>query len=941
MTDAGRFTVIRRTFEQALERDVAERETFVTRACGADADLLAEVQRLLAAHSDDGFLVAPEAIELRAALTPEAPLGAPGERLAGYEVVRVLAEGGMGTVYEALQESPRRRVALKVMRTGLGSPSARRRFQYEVDVLARLRHPNIAQVHAAGTLDAGPLATGQGDDSSFAVPWFAMELVEDASTIIRYCRDHDLDLPARLRLFSDVCAAIHFGHQHGVIHRDVKPGNVLVDASGCPKVIDFGVARATDGGDASATQHTRAGEVVGTLQSMAPEQLEGGEGRVDTRADVYSLGVVLFELLCGRPPHDMQGKSFTEIIALVRDRVPAAPSTYVDLPAELDWIVLRAIEKEPDRRYGSPRELADDIQRYLDDEPVLASPPSAAYRVRKFVQRHRVGVAAAAAILLLLVAGITGTSLGWLRAVEAGEEARVAQGEAEAARGEAEQALVHAEQEAAKANTVVGFMIDLFESPDPGIDGRDVKVVDALARAEAMAPEAFRRFPGVESALRHALGKLYYNLGLLEQAEAHLIVARSLRETQYGVADGRTLSTVGALGLVWMDQGRYEESEAVFTPVLQLAREAEGDAAPAALAIFNNLAMLRQNQSRWGEAESLYRESVDAHREALGPEHPSSLASRANLGSVLLELQRSDEADQVLTPLVPVMERVLGPEHPRTLTAASNLGVLRMQQQRYDEARDRLRRVIDVRRRVMPEHPVLLAELSNLGALSMFQGDLEQAEALLLEVADVREQRFPVSDPDTLVVLSNLYFVRDERGDLEGCEQILERILAHDPGENVRLARGLVTLDRIANLCELRGRDAAVEAMLAEVLEGHARLLGPDHLDAMSPRLRHVLAIQRQGRLDEAERLLLALRDVLPGMLPDDHPGAAFVDMYYAGLLAEQGRFDEAEPLLLASHEVISRLGDAEERGTVLTHLVDFYERWGREVEAASWRGRL
>ena len=322
-------------------------------------------------------------------------------KIGHYSIKRIIASGGMGTVYLAQQESPRRVVALKVMKKGLASKSALRRFEYESQILARLKHPNIAQVYEAGTYD----------DGSGSVPYFAMEYIANAKTIIDYIKTKGMGTRERLTLFVKVCDAVHHGHQKGIIHRDLKPSNILVNSEEVPKIIDFGVARATDSDMAVTTLQTDIGQLIGTLQYMSPEQCDADPHDLDIRSDVYALGVVLYELLTESLPYDLSHLALHEAVRVIREETPARPSSYnKTLRGDVETISLKALEKDRTRRYNSAEALGDDILNYLQNRPINARPTSAVYIIRKFATRHKGMMIAAAAILLSLTAGIVGTT---------------------------------------------------------------------------------------------------------------------------------------------------------------------------------------------------------------------------------------------------------------------------------------------------------------------------------------------------------------------------------------------------------------------------------------------------------------------------------------------------------------------------------------------------
>ena len=407
-------------FEGARALPEKQREAYLDTACGNDGELRREIEKLLEVSTD---AIGRTPTNSWASAADPAKAGhsevRSGGRIGAYRLVRVIASGGMGTVWEAEQETPHRRVALKVMRFGFTSPQDLSRFRYESEVLGLLQHPGIAQVFEAGTHVA-----------ETEVPYFAMEYIEGAKTILEYARDQHLSVRERLELFLPVCDAIQHGHQRGVIHRDLKPSNILVDSRGQPKIIDFGIARAATSDLSVKTLQTRTGQILGTLQYMSPEQFGADSSAIDTRSDVYALGVVMYELLFGRGPHDLDQRPIHEAARIVTFEPATRPSSLDRIHGgDLEWRVVREPNKKSEARRASA-ELAADIQRHLDNEPVLAGPPSQIYKVRKFVTRHRFGVGASGLIVALLVSGLV-TSLYFraqseVKALEALEQAQVA-----------------------------------------------------------------------------------------------------------------------------------------------------------------------------------------------------------------------------------------------------------------------------------------------------------------------------------------------------------------------------------------------------------------------------------------------------------------------------------------------------------------------------------
>jgi WD40 repeat protein/serine/threonine protein kinase len=450
-------------FKAALDRDPAERTEFLARECAEDATLRSEVEALLAADDEARGFLEPPTAGAGGATDVMA-----GKRIGKYRVVRLIGSGGMGSVFEAMQDHPKRQVALKVIKSGFAPPSALRRFAHEAEILARLRHPGIAQVYEAGT----------HGDAPGAVPYFAMEFITGATTITEFSEENRLPTRDRLELFARVCDAVHHGHQRGVIHRDLKPGNIVVDASGQPKVIDFGVARATDADMTIASLHTDVGQLVGTLRYMSPEQCEGDSGEIDIRSDVYGLGVVLYELLSGQLPYDLTTTSPFDIPRVIRD-VDARRLSSVDrsLHGDVETIVLKALEKDRERRYQSVADLGRDIHRYLDNEPIEAKRDSGWYVFRKTVSRHKAAVVVACSFLVLVIASTV--ALGVLYGL-ADRQRVLAENRAEALRHTAYFNSIALAQNALETGNTT-HLVQLLEGCPPDLRGWEWRYLERLS----------------------------------------------------------------------------------------------------------------------------------------------------------------------------------------------------------------------------------------------------------------------------------------------------------------------------------------------------------------------------------------------------------------------------------------------------------------------------
>jgi len=524
-----RFRLIKQIFRDALSRDQRERSAFLDKACEGNRSLRAEVEKLLDSACEEDSFLDPPSIKLLPAADPGAELV--GAQIGRYTVTRLISSGGMGTVYEALQDHPQRAVAVKVMKQSILTPSILRRFEYEAQILASLKHPGIAQVFESGTF---PVNGGQADGEGPGVPYFVMEFIPDARAITDSARASDLDLQERLDLFLQVCNAMHHGHQKGIIHRDLKPSNILVDGQGFVKIIDFGVARATDSDIASTTVQTQVGQLIGTLQYMSPEQCEADPHNLDIRSDIYALGVVLFELICGELPYDVQRASIIEATRLIREEPPKKPSTVKrTLRGDMETIVLKALEKERERRYQTVADLKDDIRRFLAGEVIHARPVGPATKIWKRVRRNPLlSTALAAAIIAVLTVVV---AIPWTIAAAESEKSRV-ETEARIAVEKKRIAAVAAEKEAKEQRAIAQQQAELAnERYSKIIRLSDVKrLADLEQRAALLWPACPSNVDGLEAWITEAED-------LLERLDLHVETMDALRQIAlpYGEDEAR------------------------------------------------------------------------------------------------------------------------------------------------------------------------------------------------------------------------------------------------------------------------------------------------------------------------------------------------------------------------------------------------------------------
>jgi non-specific serine/threonine protein kinase/serine/threonine-protein kinase len=728
--------------------------------------------------------------ELSPTETADTSTAAEKRMIGPYRLLQKVGEGGMGEVWLAEQSEPvKRRVALKVIKQGMDTKQVVARFEAERQALALMDHPTVAKVFDAG-------ATPEGR------PYFAMEYVEGVP-ITEHCDRHRLATRERLRLFRQVCEGVQHAHQKAIIHRDLKPSNVLVsirEGNAVPKIIDFGVAKATAQKLTEKTMFTELGVLIGTPEYMSPEQAEMTGQDVDTRTDVYALGVMLYELLVGALPFDskaLRKAGFDGIRRKIREEEPPRPSTrlstlgdrstesaklrQVDIPTlqrqlrgDLDWITMKALEKDRTRRYGSPFELAADIERHLNHEPVLASPPSAAYRTRKFVRRHRFGVGVGiAAALLLLAFSVTMTVQARRIATERDR----------------------ANREREMSDRVSAFMADMLSDMNPHTLGTalwsDLRERVAEARGSQGAPEeeieavlsslgdllygtnptdaALRLVheqilspaatliereladqPRLAGRLEHTLGVTYYKLGLFDQAERHMRRAVEIRTQELGDEHQDTLSSMS--WLAWFGHMLERSSgEEQFREILGMQRDLLGEEHPDTLLTMFYLAAAYFKQRRFEESEVLHRDTLELRRRVLGGEHPDTLTSMRALANTYSQTGRHEEAVELQARTLEIRHRVLGEDHSDTFMSISNLGHAYLAAGRYVEAEEQYQEVLEARRRVLGKaHPATVASMESLAYAWARQGRYAKAEILYRDVLAAQRRVLGDSHPDTL-----------------------------------------------------------------------------------------------------------------------------------------------------------------------------------------------
>ncbi|MGQ0553840.1 MAG: protein kinase domain-containing protein [Planctomycetota bacterium] len=904
---APRWERVRALFEAVLDHPPAARDERLRQDAGGDEALLAAARQLLAAHhaaEAGAWRDPPLADDIARAAGAEVPV-----RIGPYRLLRELGSGGMGSVHEAEEEHPRRRVAVKLLRWGWADSRSRARFREEVELLGRLDHPGIARVFAAGELEVvgGP-----------PQPWFSMELVPGARPLTAALADRPLR--ERIAAYVDVCAAVQHGHLNGIIHRDLKPANLLVGDDGRLRVIDFGIARAAAPGPGAAGRVatgpgaplvTRSGELPGTPAYMSPEQFEG---RADVRSDVWALGVVLHELLTGRLPHDTSDSGPTALERALRERpLRGLRRDAPDMPVELEWICSRALEIDPARRYASAGELGEDLSRWLAGEPVRAGAPSRAYRVARFVRRHRFGVASGAAILLLLVGGIVGTTRGMLQAREASRSAEAA----------------------------LELLAGLFAAPDPALDGREVRVIDALARADERLARDLADEPRVEGVLRHALGRLAHNLGQHEQAQRELLLAGE-RLAQAGDTDvARREALASDLALTRLELGRLDEADAALQQLLDARLAALGPQHAETARVQNSLGLLRLRQGRAPEAEALFRSAAATLTATLGPEDEQTLTTQVNLAGVLRDRDALAEAEALLVPTLASIRDSLGAAHPLTVTCLNNLASLLTQLKRFPEAEVPMREALELRTRLLPEgHAALDGTRNNLATLHILQGRFDPARELLDEVLARRAAAGQLHELVTLTTVTNLATIHALRKDGAALDALLTQLEAGDVVARALEVKAADTLENSSRFQQRAGQPDTARRLAGLAVEIRTRLQGAHHADTLLARAQLVLGDAAQSPVEDVRAELAGLYAAACEHLPAGAHARGALGHELARVLMAQGRDEEAEGVLADAAPILGSVGSAFEAQTAAKTAVELYERLGRPEDAQEWRER-
>jgi len=908
-------------FDRAADLPVAEHEAFVERECGTNETLRRELARLLAGLAGEDRL---SRIRVEALLPT-------GSRVGPYAILEKLGEGGMGEVYLAEQTEPlTRRIALKLIKVGMDTRQVIARFDAERQALARMDHPGIAKV-----LDAGSTETGR--------PYFVMEYIEGAP-ILDYCDTNKVDTKARLGLFVQVCHAIQHAHQKGVIHRDIKPSNVLVtvhDGVPVPKVIDFGVAKATDRELTAQTLFTEQQQMIGTPMYMSPEQAQMGGLDVDTRSDIYSLGVLLYEILTGTTPfdgQDLRERGFAEMMRVIREETPKKPSTRIstlgetateaaahrrvdvrrlgfELRGDLDWIVMQCLEKDRARRYETASSLAADIERHLADEPVVAGPPSASYRLRKFVRRHRAGVIAASLVAAVLLLGVAGTTWGMLWALN--EKQR-------------------ADDETARLEKVAGFHASQFDNLDAKVMGTQLRVAllaavspekraelsekldpinftdvakgmlehDLLAPALAAIDRDFRDQPLVEAQLLVSIGTTSFHVGLLDLATEPARRVLEIRRQELGEDDPDTLLALSNVAQLLESKGELEAAEKQLRKTLDGFRTVLGPEHPSTLVVLRKLGRVVERRGKLDEARECFQHALDGHQRLLGDDDSRTLDTKNEFANLLIETGDYKHAEQMLREVLAGQERAHGDDDRRTLLALNNLGGALHMQGKLDEAKALYEKALKgYQGTVGSQHAGTLVTMTNIAGVLLDQGEVRKAGKMFRDALEGQMRMLGARHEDTITTVTNLGEVfsrlgKPEKAEEYACEAYRRASESLGPDH----AYTLQLLDNVGVMLQRQNKFAEAEEKFREAVEGDRKVLTPGHPE--TGRALHNLAfvIQMQGRPSEATKYYEQAFESSRQGRGSDHPWTLLIGMNLGRNYKDLGEVAKALPLFRAAY---------------------------------------
>jgi tetratricopeptide (TPR) repeat protein len=808
----------------------------------------------------------------------------------GYEVLGEIGRGGMGVVYKARHLALDRLVALKIVRASdTASAEEARRLRNEAETVALLDHPGIVPVHDVGE-HGGQV-------------YLAMKLFEGGS-LAQHLERYPVDPRAAARQVAQVARAVHHAHQRGVLHRDLKPSNVLLDGEDKPHVTDFGLAKRV----ATDNSLTLSGQLVGTPSYMAPEQAAGKKETLTTATDVYGLGAILYALLTGRPP--FQGQTVLETLEQVRQQEPEWPSRRnPQVDRELEAVCLKALAKDPAERYATAQEMAEDLERWLEDRPIQARRPTVVQRLRRWSRRHQavvwsgVGVLLLGAVMGMTALGISNVEITAAYQAEAAQRkiADVALGRAVKAEklalerlGEVTRQQQRAADEAAIATAVNEFLQkDLLDQADignqvlannTGARNPNITVRELLDRAAQSIEGKFAAQPLTEAAIRLTMGTAYRKLGRLGEAELHLERSVELRRAKLGADHRDTLVSKNELGIVYRAQGKYERAEMLFKEVLQARTHKLGADHPDTLASKNELGVLYYGQGKYVQAEMLFKEVLDAGTGKVGVDPSDTLICKGNLAALYFQQGQYDRAETLMKDVLEGHTAKLGADHPATLTSKFNLAEVYQRQGKYDPAETYFKETLEAQTATLgADHPEALATKRGLATLYGNHGKYDRAETLFKEALEAQIVKLGADHPQTIGSKHNLAVLYQQCGKYDRAETLLKEALE---ALIVKLGADhphtLSSKLQLAVLYQAQGKHDRAEPLFREAVAGHRKVLGIAHPETQASIYHLSECYEKTGQPAQAESLLRELADFWKQKAGADSP-------QYAGNLAMLG----------------------------------------------------
>ena len=846
--DSRQWQVLDSLFHEALEQPKSSLDGFIERVRLNHPDIVNELVTMLDSHERAGAFLTNTAHGL---MTIN-----PGDIIGSWRILKEIGRGGMSTVYQAERNDGlfERTVAIKFMHGFMPGSDLSARMQAEQRILARLNHPNIATLVDAGVNESGR-------------PFFILEYI-DGKPITQYCDDQNLNIDQRLQLFDQVCKAVQFAHQHLIVHRDLKPSNILVDTNGTVKLLDFGIAKFLDDDQEFDTPKTRTGLYLMTPEYASPEQVLGNE--ITTTSDVYALGMLLCELLTGSLPYTLTDRNPIELGKIISQTKPTKPSTLItqgaDLEArkrilqhrrsshdqlkrrlkgDLDTIVLTALRKEPERRYGSVELLNQDIQRYRNHLPIAARPEQTSYRIGKFIQRHRIGVSIAALFAISLIG--TASIAVW-------------------------QAL-QAEDQRTKALMVVDVLEDMLSSPNPFEDGRDVRVVDILDRTADILETDFASYPDVQASVRHTLGITYRELGLYEEASTELWSSLRLRNELYGTTHEDVSDTQGQLGILEMKRGNYETADSLFTIALATDRKLFGNKHIRIAARLNDIGSLRWETGDYESAETMMREAIKMEEDLRGSNHQELAKGLGNLGILLAVTGNNDEALQLHERELNILRSNYDENHPGIPQALSHIGIILDDLERHEESKAIHEEALEMFRRIKgDEHPDVAYAMNNLATVMSDLGDIEGSIAMQEASIAIYEKALGSNHPNVGIQYNNLAAAKRQQGDIDGAEAGYRKAVAiwteaFSP-DHPYIAFGHSSLGAVL-ISQKRYNEALL--VLNDAYRIRVDLLPDDSADRANTRSLLGYCLFKMGRSDEGEQHMKSAYETLIAAVGKEH----------------------------------------------------------------------